>query len=44
VEALPAIESRNYLRKVMTRVKKYRRWYSKNTGVKAQADVVHLKL
>ena len=44
VEALPAIESRNYLRKVMTRVKKYRRWYSKNTGVKAQADVVHVNL
>lgn len=44
VEAMPAIESRNYVRKVMTRVRKYRRWYSKNTGVQPQANSVRVKL
>jgi hypothetical protein len=30
VEALPAIASRNYVRKVITRAGKYRSWYSEN--------------
>jgi membrane-bound lytic murein transglycosylase C len=30
VQALPAIESRNYVRTVIYRLKKYREWYSQN--------------
>jgi len=33
VEALPAIASRNYVRKVITRASKYRGWYSKKNDV-----------
>jgi membrane-bound lytic murein transglycosylase C len=44
VEALPAIESRNYLRKVIRRVSKYSRWYSKNKDAQASVNWGNSKL
>ena len=37
VEALPAIESRTYVRKVMARFKTYRHWYLKNGSAQVEA-------
>lgn len=38
VEALPAVASRNYVRKVITRAGKYRGWYSKTNAAQAPVN------
>ena len=39
VEALPRIESRNYVRKVIARFKKYSGWYTKEEGVPTSTNL-----
>jgi len=44
VEALPTMESRNYVRKVMARFSKYRSWYPEDSNARTPANSGHVRL